>query len=72
MGGLGSLGGGNLARPGSAKVPVGGSGATGVGSVRSECSLVLRDLESLSGVSGINVPGSGWSLCSQERALVGV
>jgi len=72
MGGLGSLGGGNLAGPGSAIVPVGGSGAGGVGSGRSGCSLALLDLEGLSSVSGMNEPGSGWSLCSREGALVGV
>jgi len=72
IGGLGSLGGGNLAGPGSAMVPVGGSGAGGVGSGRSGCSLTLLDLEGLSGMSGMNVPGSSWSLCSREGTLVGV
>jgi len=72
IGGLGSLGGGNLAGPGSAMVPVGGSGAGGGGSGRSGGSLALLDLEGLSGVSGMNVPGSGWSLCSREGARVGV
>ena len=36
------------------------------------CSLALLDLESLSAVSGMNVPGSCCSLCSREGALVGV
>jgi len=72
MGGLGTLGEGNLAGPGSAIVPVSGSGAGGGGSGRSGCSLALLDLEGLSGVSGMNVPGSGYSRCSREGALVGV
>jgi len=72
MGGLRSLGGGNLAGPGSAMVPVGGSRAEGVGSGRSGGSLALLDLEDLSGVSEINVPGSDCSLCSLEGALVSV
>jgi len=58
MGGLGTLGGGNLAGPQSAMVPVGGSGAGAGGSGRSGCSLAVRDLEGLSEVSGMNVPGS--------------
>jgi len=53
-------------------VPVGGSGAGGGECGRSGCSLARLDLERLSGVSGMNVPGSGCSLCSQEGALVGV
>jgi len=72
IGSVGSLGGGNLAGPGSAIVPVGGSGAGGGGSGHSGCSLVLLDLEGLSGLSGMNVPGSCCSLCSREGALVGV
>jgi len=72
MGGLGTLGGGNLARPGCATVPVRGSGAGDGASGRSGCSLVLLDLQGLSGVSGMNVPASGWSLCSREGALVRV
>jgi len=55
MGGSGSLAGGNLARHGSAMVPVGGSAAGGGGSGRSGGSLALLDLEGLSGVSGMNV-----------------
>jgi len=70
IGGLGSLGGGSLAGPGSAMVPVGGSGAGGSG--RSGCSLPLLDLEGLSGVCGMKMPGSDCSLCSREGALVGV
>jgi len=53
-------------------VPVGGSGA---GGERSGCSggcLPLLDLDGLSGVSGMKVPGSDSSLCSVESALVGV
>jgi len=69
---LGTLGGGNLAGPGSAIVPIGGSGAGGGGSGRSGWSLALLDLEGLSGVSGTNVLGSGWSLCSREGTQVGV
>ena len=69
-GGLGALGGGNLAGPGSAMVPMGGSGSEGGGSVRSGGSLGLLDLEGLSGLSEMNVPGNGWSLCSRECALV--
>jgi len=72
MGSLGSLGGGNLAGPGSAIVPVGGSWAGGGGSGRSGCSLALLDLEGLSGVSRMNVGGSCCALCSREGALVGV
>jgi len=68
IGGLGSLGGGNLAGPGSAMVPLGGSGARGGGSGRSGGSLALLDLEGLSGLSGINVPGSCCSLCSEVGA----
>ena len=71
-GGLEGLGGGNLAGPGSAMVPVGGSGAGGGGSGCSRCSLALLDLEGLSGVSWINVPGSCWSLYSREGALVDI
>jgi len=67
-----SLGGGNLAGPGSAIVPVGGSGSGGGGSDRAGGSLALLDLEGLSGVSGMNVQGSDCSLCSLEGALVGV
>jgi len=63
---------GNLAGPGSGIVPVGGSGAAGVGSGCSGCSLALLDLEALSSVSGMNVPCSGCSRCSGEGALVGV
>jgi len=70
--GLGGLGGGNLAGPGSAMVRVGGSGSGGGGSGCSGGSLALLDLEGLSGVSGMNVPGSDCSLCSLEGALVGV
>ena len=66
------MGEGNLAGPGFAIVPVGGSEAGGGGSGLSGGSLALLDLEGLSGVSGMNVPGSGWSLCSREGALVGV
>ena len=72
QGGLGGFGGANLAGPGSAMVPVGGSGSGGGGSVHSGGSLALLDLEGLSGVSGMNVPGSDCSLCSPEGALVGV
>ena len=72
MGGLGTLGRGTLAGPESAMVPVGGSGASGGGSGRSQCSLALLDLQRRSGVSGMNVPGSGCSLYSRDRALVGV
>jgi len=61
---LAGLGGGNLAGPGSAMVPVGGSGAGGDGSGCSGGALALQDLEGLSGVSGMNVPGSDCSLCS--------
>jgi len=71
MGGLGTLGGGNLVGPGSAMVPVGGSGAGGGGSGRSGCSLALVDLVGLSGVCGMNVPASCCSLCSREGSLVG-
>jgi len=52
-------------------VPVGGCWAAADGSGRSECSLVLVDPEGLSGVSGMNVPGSDRSLCSREGTLVG-
>jgi len=72
MGGLGTLAGGNLARPWSVMVPVSGSGAGGSGSGHSGCSLALLDLDGLSGVSGMNVPGSGCSLCSREGARVPV
>jgi len=72
MDGLGTLGGGNLAGPGSAMVPVGGSEAGGGGSGHSGGSLALLDLEGLSGVSGMKVPGSGCSICSLEGPLVGV
>ena len=72
VGGLGTLEGGNLAGPGLAMVPVGGSGAGGGGSGHSGCSLGLLDLEGFSGVSEMNIPGSGCSLCSREGALVGV
>jgi len=72
MGGLGSFGGGSLAGPGSAMAPVGGSGAGGGGSGHSEGCLPLLDLEGLSGVSRMNVPGSDCSLCSLEGSLVGV
>ena len=72
MGSLGTLGGGNRAGPGSAMVPVGGSGAGDSGSGHAGCSLALLDLEGLSGVSRMNVPGSGWSLCSGEGTLVNV
>jgi len=69
---VGSLEGGNLAGPGSAIMPVSGSGSRGGGSGRSGGSLALLDLEGLSGVSEMNVPGSGWSLCSRKGAVVGV
>jgi len=69
MGGLRTLGGGNLAGPGSAMVPVDGSAAGGGGSGRSGGCLPFLGLESLSGVSGMNVPGTD---CSLESALVGV
>jgi len=72
MGGLASLGGGNLAGPGSAMVPVGTSRAGGGASSHSGGTLALLDLAGLSGVSGMNVPGSGCSLRSLEGALVGV
>jgi len=72
MGGLGTLGGGNLAGPGSALVPLGVSGGGGGGSGRSGCSVALLDLEGPCGVSGMNAPGSGWSLCSREGTPVGV
>ena len=72
IGGLGSLRGGNLAGPRSAIVPVSGSGSGGGGSGRSGGSLALLDLDGLSGVSGINVPGSDCSLGSLEGAPVGV
>jgi len=62
IGGWGSLGGGNLAGPGSAMVPVGGPRAGGDGSGRSGWSLALLHLSGLSGQSGMNVLGSGWSL----------
>jgi len=70
--GLGILGGGNLAGPGSAMVPVSGSGSGGGGSGRSGGGLPLLDLEGLSGVSGMNVPGSDCSLCFLEGAPAGV
>jgi len=72
IGGLGTLGGSNLAGPGSAIVPVSGSGSGGGGSGRSGCSLALLDLEGLSGMSGMNVPGSDCSLCCLEGIHVGV
>jgi len=72
MGGVGSLGGGNQAGPGSAMVPVSQSGAGDGGSGRSGGCLPLLDNESLSRVSGMNVPGSDCSLCSLDGALVGV
>jgi len=53
-------------------VPVGGSGSGGGGSGRSGGYLLPLDLESLSGVSGMNVPGSDCSLFSLEGARVGV
>jgi len=53
-------------------VPVSGSGSGGGGSGRSGGCLLPLDLESLSGVSGMNVPGSDCSLYSLEGALVGV
>ena len=71
-GGLGGLGGGNLAGPGSGMVPVGESGGRGGGSCRSGCSLALQDLEGLSGATGMNILGSGWSLYSRKGALVGI
>jgi len=40
----------------------------GGGSDRSGGSLALLDLDGLSGVSGMNVPGSDCSLCSREGA----
>ena len=70
--GLGGLGGDNLARHESPMVPVGGSGAGGGGSRRSGCSLTVLDLEGLSGVSEMNVPGSCCSLCSRDGPLLGV
>ena len=72
MGGLGTLGKGNLAGPGSARVPAGVSGAGGGGFGRSGCSLALLDLEGPSGGSGMNLPGSCCSLCSRKGAQVGV
>ena len=51
-------------------MPVGEPGAGGSGSGRSGCSRGLLDLEGLSDVSGMNIPGSGCSLCSRESALV--
>jgi len=72
IGSLGSLGGGNLAGAGCSIMPVGGSGSGGGGSECSGGSLAFLDLEGLSGVSGMNVPGSDGSLCSREGALVGV
>jgi len=53
-------------------VPVGGPGSGGGGSGSSGGCLLPLDLESLSGVSGMNVPGSDCSLCFLEGALVGV
>jgi len=53
-------------------LPVGRPGAGGGGSCESGCTLGLLHLEGLSGVSGMNVPGSSCSLCSQEGALVGL
>jgi len=53
-------------------VPVGGCGAGGGGSGRLGRSLALLDPEGHSGVSGMNIPGSGCSLCSWESAHVGV
>jgi len=72
MDGLGILGECNLAVPGSAMVPVSGSGSGGGGSGRSGGCLPLLDIEGLSGVSGMNVPGSDCSLSCLEGALVGV
>jgi len=72
MGGLGTLGGGNLAGPGPAMVPVGKSGAGGGGSGCSGGSQALQDLEGLSGVSWMNVPGRDSFLCSRKGTLVGV
>jgi len=72
IGGLGSLGRGSLAGPGSAMVPVGGSGAGGGGSRRSGGGLPLLNLEGLSGVSRMNVPSSDCALSSRKGALVHV
>jgi len=58
MGGSGHFRGGHLAGPGSAIVPVGGSGAGGGGSCHSGGSLPFLGLEGLTGVSGMNVLGS--------------
>ena len=66
MGGLGTLGGGNLAGLGSAMVPVGGYGARSGGAGCSGGCLPFLGLKGLSGVSGMNVPGSDCSLCSLE------
>jgi len=66
------LGSGNLAGPGSAMVPVSGSGSGGGGSDQSGGCLLLLDLEGLSGLSGMNVLDSDCSVCSLECALVGV
>ena len=66
------LGGGRLAGPGSAMVPVGGSGAGCGGSGRSGCSLALLDLEGRSGVSRMKVQGSCFWLSTRAGALVGV
>jgi len=65
MGGLWTLGGGILAGPWSAMVPVGGSEAEEGGSRHSGGSLALPDLEGFSSVSEMNVQGSGCSLCSR-------
>ena len=71
IGGLGSLGEGNLVGPGSAIMPVGVSGAGGNGSGHLGGCLLFLGLDSLSGVSGMNVPvsGSDCSLCSLEGTL---
>jgi len=69
IGDLQSLRGGNLAGPGSALVPVHPSGARGCESDCSGGCLLILGLEGLSGVSGMNVPGSD---CSLKGALVGV
>jgi len=53
-------------------VPVGGPAAGSGGPGGSGCALALLDVEGLSGVSGMNAPGSGCSVSSWENALVGV
>ena len=55
--GLGSLGGGNLAGPGSAMVHVGGCGTGGGGPGHSGGCLPFLGLEGYSGVSRMNVLG---------------